>query len=223
MWLIRGSRGGYLVSYDIDGSISEKRASQASYFADVAKRYVLTYLCEQIDSEPFTDALIDNERRYDLRQIAKNLKSLKRRANTFHESKRVYSSADDQLFWIAKEYCEITLKKGLDIDEFQIRQVILRAGGTYAEAKAKAKSIYRWYKERNFKTSSRTHEMSRAENARKQAKNKANKAKASVLSAYTSMSFLNEKTTAIAIAENANVTRKTASKYLKELKADGLI
>jgi hypothetical protein len=99
----------------------------------------------------------------------------------------------------------------------------LAADGTYSEARCKAKSIYNWYKERDFRPSKRVHEMSRSENAKKQAAAKAQKAKAAVLSAYTSMQFLGEKITTTGVAEAANVTRKTAGKYIKELKEEGLV
>lgn len=65
--------------------------------------------------------------------------------------------------------------------------------------------------------------MNRSENAKRQSKLKAIEAKNKIRSVVESMKFLNEKITASAVARTANLSRPTATKYLKELKDDGLI
>lgn len=223
MWFITGQNGGWLVSYDIEGPVNARNSSQGGYLSDIGLRFVQTFNAILMASEPFTAALVDNGRRYDLSEVARNLQSLKNRSATFQESKRLYTGKDDRLFWTAKEWCEITLKRGLQISEFEIKQVILFAGGTYSEAKAKAKSIYHWYKENNFRTSSRIHTMTRAEAAKNATKIKIEKNRSAVESAITSMKLFQEKITALKVAEITGISRQTCSKYLKELKSEGFI
>lgn len=223
MWFITGKNGGWLVSYDIEGPVNARNKSQGNYLSDIGLRFVQTFNAILMASEPFTDAMVDNGRRYDLSEVAKNLQSLKNRSATFQESKRLYTGKEDRLFWTAKEWCEITLKRGLQISEFEIKQVILFAGGTYSEAKAKAKSIYGWYKENNFRTSSRVHEMTRVENAKKQAQEIAKRTREKVRTVAITFVNLNQKITAKAVGEAAQVDQRTASKYLKEMKNEGLI
>jgi hypothetical protein len=66
-------------------------------------------------------------------------------------------------------------------------------------------------------------EMTRSENLIKQNKLKARKAREQVVGVLTSMKLFGEKPTAVAVAENAGLDRRTASKYLKELKEEGYI
>lgn len=219
-WLLGGSKSGFLVAYDLWGDFTHKKP--ALYINDVILRYAQTYNCEPV-SAPATTPAQDNGRRYDLGEIAKGLESLKRRAATFPETKRVYTGKEDALFWTAKEFCEMTIRRGDSFTEFDLRQVILLAGGTYSEAKAKAKAIYAWYAKRGFKGSARVFEMSRSEHMKKVNEERKNKAKAAVLSVVTSMRFLGEKVTSGTVAKTAQVGRTTAAKYLKELKEEGLI
>jgi len=65
--------------------------------------------------------------------------------------------------------------------------------------------------------------MNRTQNALKQSKKKSKKNKASVLSVVRSMTFLNEKITAIEVAKNCSLSRQVCSKYLKELREEGLL
>lgn len=65
--------------------------------------------------------------------------------------------------------------------------------------------------------------MNRTKNALRQSLNKSKRNKASVLSVVSSMKFLNEKVTAVAVAKNCDLSRQVCSKYIKELRSEGLI
>ena len=220
LWLLKGSQGGFLVAYDFWGDFTYKKPSV--FLNDVIKRYEQTFSC-LASSCPATSPDVNNGRRYDLKEIAKNLESLKARCAAFPETKRVYTGREDRLFWTAKEHCEMTLRRKQVFTEFDIKQIILLAGGSYSEAKAKSKAIFRWYEERDFKGSARVHEMGRHDNARKQAKALAERTRAHVRSVTQTFINLNEKVTAVAVGEAAQVSRNTATKYLKEMKEEGLI
>lgn len=221
LWLLGGSKGGLIVVYELLGEFSTKKP--ALYLNDVIKRYMQTYDCLHTNNVPITMPHFDNGVRYDLGEISKGLESLKARASAFPDTKRVYTGKEDRLFWTAKEFCEMSIRRKQVFTEFDIKQVILLSGGTYSEAKAKSKSIYNWYESRGFKGSERVFEMSREENAKKQAQALADKTRAHVRSVAMTFKNLNQKITAVAVAEAAQVSRPTASKYLKELREEGLI
>jgi hypothetical protein len=219
-WVLGGA-GGFLLGYLIEGTAETYKSQQ--FLNDVAMRFCQTYGAELVDT-PTTEPIIDNGLRYELSTLTEGLESLKRRAATFPESKRAYGEKEDRLFWLAKEFCEQRLKIGNErFTEFDIKQVILAAGGAYSEAKAKAKSIYNYYQKNGFTASKRTFKMSREKHMRKINEERKNKAKAAVLSAVTSMQFLNEKISAQRVANNARVGKTTAAKYIKELKEEGLM
>lgn len=82
-----------------------------------------------------------------------------------------------------------------------------------------------WKKEYQRKYMKRTRgwKMNRQDNAKKQAKALAERKRAHVRSVVMTFVNLNQKITAVAVAEAAQVSRNTATKYLKEMKEEGLI
>lgn len=215
MWVLSGQAGGFIVAYDLWGDFSYKKPRQ--YINDVLKRYEQTYNCIATQC-PATTPDSDNGRRYDLSEIARGLESLKTRCAAFPETKRVYTGREDRLFWTAKEHCEMTIRRGGRFTEFDLKQIILLAGGSYSQAKAKGKAIYKWYKRRGFQGSQRVHTMTREEAARNATKQVVSKNKTAIESAVTSMKLFQEKITAVKVAEITGISRQTCSKYLKEMK-----
>lgn len=219
-WTLSG-KSGFILCYLIEDEAETYKSRQ--YLNDVAMRFCKEYGAEIVDA-PLTPPSVESGLRYELSKLAEGLASLKRQSSTFPESKRVYTGKDDRLFWLAKEFCEQRLKIDNErFTEFDIKQVILAAGGTFSEAKAKAKAIYNYYKNNGFTASKRTFKMTREKHMKKVNEERKNKAKAAVLSAVTSMNFLNEKISSRRVANNAGVSKSTAAKYIKELKDEGLM
>lgn len=210
---------GYIVQYDLNGYFATYTALK--FLSDIISRFCITFGAEYLDFTPQSEPDTDNGLSIELKDLAKDLEKLKKRFNGQQHA----SKFEDERFWSMKLWVEKKLKEGETVTQ---QELFLWArtnlDGSLSTLKAKSKSIYNYYQGRGFQPSEgRTHEMSRTENAKKQAAAKAQKAKAAVLSVYTSMQFLDEKTTITAVGKNAGVDRKTASKYLKELKEEGLI
>lgn len=216
IWL---TNRGYIVQYDLNGYFATLTALK--FLNDVISRFCLTFGAKYLDFNPETEPDTDNGLTIELKELANGLEKLKRRVATFSKGNQIH--CQDRLFGIADEWCQMKMRVKEPFTELDIKEIIRQAGGTPSECKCKAKSMFRYYRKNGFKPNKRTHEMSRSENAKKQAAAKAQKAKAAVLSTYTSMQFLGEKTTVTAVSKNAGVDRKTAGKYLKELKEEGLI
>lgn len=219
-WQLTGE-GGFIVAYDINGYF--KKPKHVKYLRDVTKRFEQTYDCKQTDIEPVTQPYIFNGFLYDLCEVAKDLERLNKRIKTFSHDKQ-NKSLDDELFKKAQIVCNHLIR---DFGSFTQQELYLAIkhdlGGTESEAKAKSKNMYRYFKNRNWKPVGRVHEMSRSENAKKQSKLKAIEAKNKVRSVVESMKFLNEKITYVSVAKASELSRPTATKYLNELKEEGVL
>ena len=158
---------------------------------------------------------------YDLKEISKDLNSLKSR----FKSSLFADKFDDEAFWTMKIYVEDSLRKGGMVSQRELEVFLINEFGQKERStlKAKAKAVYNWYAKRNFKPTRRIHKMSRQENAKKISDEKAKKMKALIVGAVESFKFLNEKITAKNISEYVKCSRTTATKYLKELKEEGII
>lgn len=210
---------GYIVQYDLNGYFATHTALR--FLNDVISRFCLTFGAEYLDFTPQTEPDTDNGQKIELKDLAQNLEKLKRRVATFSKGNQI--NCQDPLFGKADEWCRMKMRVKEPFTKGDIAEIIRQAGGTPSECRCKSKSMYNWYKERGFKLSKRTHEMSRKENMKKVNEERKQKAKAAVLSAATSMKFLGEKITSGTVAKNAGVGRTTAAKYLKELKEEGMI
>lgn len=84
--------------------------------------------------------------------------------------------------------------------------------------KAKCRSVWHWYEERNFKRGrEKVSTMSRQEGAAK-AREKLQRAKeAKVKGAIEALKFLQEKITVSGVARQAGVSRNTAAKYMQQI------
>lgn len=149
----------------------------------------------------------------------------------------------DVMRFAAYDYVKAHGKGGLTVE--YIEAVGMQSkddfGKAYSDVKSKAKAIFYWVMEHyaiSGQYSNMTKEqkarhvqewrhlqklkkgetiMSRTDNAKKQAEAIAKDTEAKVRGAITSLQFLQEKITAVAVAKQAGVSRPTATKYLKEM------
>ena len=209
---------GCVIEYDLNCYFGTTKGQE--FYTDAVKRFCLTYGCKQNAVRMSQDAHQDNGLSYELSEITKELVSLKRRFTELPQAARAF---EDEKFWQAKIWCE---REILDSGLFTynaLERFLLSLVGERSTARAKAKSIFNWYVKRDFKPSKRTHQMSRTEHIKKVNEQRKASAKEAVLKVAETFKFLNQKMTAKAVGEAARLDQRTASKYLKELKAEGLI
>lgn len=210
---------GFIVVYLLKGDFTTLKSSR--YYSDAINRFLLTFDAEYNDILPNRVFDAGCSKSYDLKEITKELKSLKARFKTSLFADKF----EDEAFWTMKIYVEDSLRKGGMISQRELEVFLINEFGQKERStlKAKAKAVYNWYAKRNFKPTMRIHKMSRAENAKKIAEKKAERMKASIIGVVESFKFLNEKITAKNIAEYLKCSRTTATKYLKELKEEGRV
>lgn len=155
----------------------------------------------------------------------------------------------DVMRFAAYDYVKAHGKGGLTVE--YIQDIGMQSkddfGKARSDVKSKAKAIFYWVMENyaiSGQYSNMTKEqkarhvkewrhlqklkkgeqiMSRADNAKKQAEALAKETEAKVRGAITTLQFLKEKITIVAIAAQAGVSRPTATKYVKQLKEEGVI
>lgn len=164
------------------------------------------------------------QRAYKLSEF-QNLPSLPKK-----KTKELTSSKyDDNVFWALKleAIYRIRTDGWLDYDGFESWAKGIFIAGEHVKdrstLKAKCKSIWNWYNERNWAIDERISTMTRSEAAAKATKTRQERVKASIQGAINILRLYDKKITASAIAEEAKISLKTAQKYFKEMKASGAI
>ena len=148
----------------------------------------------------------------------------------------------DKIFWAIKFYVEDIIKQQGEnipipyqtIEEFAFKRFNKKEKSTL---RAKCRTIWCFYNKKDWvienyepprwnykrKMTQKEYEMTRKENIIKINKLRAIDKKKKVEQAIESLKFLNERISVRKVAEYAKVSTKTAQKYLKELKEEGLI
>jgi len=222
-------REGYVYCWLIDGFFKTKKGIE--FINDIIARFKLTFDCKLFNLK----SVKNDNNPYKLKQF-QNLKSKAIKHKDYLRADVQY----DTVFWVLKYYAEDLIKE----DGFIVYQKLeafavenfLDAAKDFSTLKAKCRSVYKWYLERdweigrlNKKFNNKGELMaSRIEHMKKVNKERAAKTKRKVLSCITGMfSFEYKKKNGdwniSKIAKDAGVARNTVYKYLKQLKENGII
>jgi len=213
---------GYLISYQIDGHFDSEKGIE--YINDMIGRFLITFhslrpllvdekprISERGHHHPSTYRLADLQNLQSLSK--KNL--MPQRADAYH----------DHTFWCIKLFCEDLIRTQGMVPYAQLEAFATRnfRAKERSSLRAKCRSIWRWYDERDWKISKEKKEikMTREERAKKNSKNRAQKKKQAVINAITGL-YADEYRKGngswhiLKISEATNVSRNIVSKYLKE-------
>lgn len=211
----------YTLEYIINGFFHTSKG--ISNLNDVLARFTLSMEVKNIHTTKIKDKSFYGGYRL---EYFKGLKSIVRAKN--YEK---MDNGQDNLFWSIKLYTEALIKEYGEgelipyslIESFAFERFIDRAKDR-STLKAKCRSIWNWYDERNWTISTRKRKMtdkelnvSRAEGAKKSAIKNADATKAKVQKAIIGLEFMQEKINIANVSRDAGVSRDTAKKYLKEL------
>ena len=229
IWWLNGC---YIVRYDIDGYFATKRG--IAFLQDAVARFIATYGSEAIKltTTPQRPPDLTREAILHLKDFTANLDSLKRKRANKVPLQKVAATNFDETFWAMKLWVERQLSQNRIPTEAEIRAI----GEAYAPHKerstirAKARSIYRWYVARGFEPTlderKRTvgeEPMTRQEAARIATQTKVARVKSKVEAAVNILKMQGEKISCRKVAEAAQISRNTAAKYLRELRAQGVV
>ena len=205
----------YRISYTINGKFLTSNSLR--YLNDIIARFTLSMKVRG------TYISYTNDDGIDLSSF-KGLKSIARAKN--------YEKVDngqDNIFWSIKLYTEDLIKESGGmvayslLESFALDRFITR-GKDKSTLRAKCRSIWNWYDEREWTIPTRARKftdeelsMSRADNARKVSEQKAIATKNKIQKAIAGLEFMQEKINIANVARDAKVSRNTAKKYLIEL------
>jgi len=202
------------ISYLLDGFFGT--STNQAYLNDVINRFLITVpKSKRVVYHHHNNDYIKADRAIKLNVLSQNLDSLKK----LNVSNRNINYKDE-LFWQIKIHGESLISQIGDFSYHDLYSFAVSISDKERSTiKAKCRSIFNWYDERNFKIGRkrRKSEVSRSENAKLSAQIKADRAKKSVEDAISNLSFLKEKLSITNVAKYANVARDTAKKYMIEL------
>lgn len=153
-------------------------------------------------------------------ELFRGLKSITRGKNY----ERV-DNGQDNIFWSIKLYLEALIKENGEgelvpysiIENYAFNNFIDRSKDK-STLRAKCRSIWNWYDEREWTIPTRKGQgMTKEEAARKAHEDLAAQTKSKVIGAIESLKFLKEKINIANVSRQAKVSRNTAKKYLIEL------
>ena len=207
----------YTVKYAINGFFNTSKG--IAYLNDILARFTLSMTVLDIKITSSSTGGLELSKFQGLKSIipAKN-----------------YEKVDcglDNVFWSIKLHTEALIKRYGEgkliayslIESYAISNFEDTAKDK-STLKAKCRSIWNWYDNRNWTIPQRTRHltdkeqlMTRQENAKKLSITKAEKTKAKVQKAIAGLEFMQEKVNIANVARDARVSRNTAKKYMLEL------
>ncbi len=222
---------GIFIGWALDGYFGTKEGQ--AFLNDVIARYLITFRdlkTERLPHKP-QKRYINDKTHLDLRthklKEFQGLKSIARASKVSHT--RNSDVKKDHVFWAIKFFCEdLIISQGVPM--FSQLIDFAKQHFSYKEfstLRAKCRSIFNWYEERDFELPKRKDRtpweedrVRRTENAKKVSAEKAQKNRAKVLGAITELQHLNKKITGVAIQQITGQNIKTCRKYLKEWKQE---
>lgn len=222
---------GYLLGYELDGFFGTQKGS--SYLNDIIARFLITFRDLSPRRLPYKPKMYSAEAQYYPKiyklQELQNLKSLKKHIKAPTRA----DSFEDYTFWAIKLYCEDLIRAQGVVGYHQLEDWALSnfEKKERSTIRAKCRSIFHWYSVRNWalpcQRKTKNNEellMTRVERSKANAEAKAEHARKKVVNAVTGLMAETYRKKSGAwhigmIAEDTNLTEKTVSKYLKELKA----
>lgn len=229
---------GYFVAWQVDGFFGTQKGTE--YLNDIIARVLITFKDlrpRRLEFKPKIDGSVHYYPKiYKLRDLGK-LNSLKKRIHAPVRSE----SFKDTIFWAIKLYCEDLIRsQGLatypQLEEFAFSNFINRK--ERSTLKAKCRSVFNYYDMKNWKLPKYARKrktkddkellMTRQERALKNTEERAEKARNKVINSVTGLMANTYKKKSGAwhigmIAKDTGLSEPTVSKYLKELKANGII
>ena len=204
----------YTLIFALNGTFFSEEAHE--YLNDVLARFTLSMHVKFIDCKVSTEK---QSQHLELKQFS-NLKSIARAKN--YEK---VECGHDNVFWSIKLHTEALIKQygegkliAYSLLESYAFSHFVDATKDKSTLKAKCRSIWNWYEERNWTISQREGlGMSREEAGRHSAQKNAEATKKKVQKAIAGLQFMQEKVNIANVARDAQVSRNTAKKYLIEL------
>ncbi len=227
------ARKGYFAGWAIDGYFGTKKGRE--YINDVIGRFLITFADCNPQRLPHKPKLDDNSAKihqkiYKLQEISRGLKSLPTKKYAPGRADKF----EDHAFWAIKLYAEdLIAKSGIIIyetlEQWALGQFEHKERSTI---RAKCRSVYNWYEERDFQLPSRgkystiqewykESKVTRSENMKKINEERVIKTKAKIVGAIQSIRFLQERVSVRNVAKHAGVSTYTARKYLQEMRENG--
>ncbi len=229
---------GYFIAWHIDGYFGTQKGTE--YLNDIIARVLITFNDlnpRRLEFKPKIDAV---SHYYPKIYRLKDLQKLQSLSKKVHAPVRA-ESFQDFIFWAIKLYCEDLIRsQGLatypQLEEFALSNFLERKDRS--TLKAKCRSIFNWYEKRDWELPKNARKrktkddkellMTRQERALKNIEMMQEKARNKVINAVTGLMANTYKKKSGAwhigmIAEDTSLNRETVSKYLKELKANGII
>lgn len=207
-------RNVYTLKYALQGTFYSQSARD--YLNDILARFTLSMDVKRIDWDLLSNIQDQN---LELKQF-QGLKSISKAKD--------YSKVDcghDNIFWSIKLHLEALIKEYGEgkliayslIESYAFLHFIALAKDQ-STLKAKCRSIWNWYNERNWTIPVRKGKgMTRQEVGKYSAEINAKNTKAKVIGAVEALNFLQKKVNVSNVSRQANVSRNTAKKYLIEL------
>ena len=201
----------YTIEYALNGYFNTK--ASYDYLNDIIARFTLSMRVLDTNLTSTEDAGIELS-------CFQGLKSIQR-ANNYEKGDR----GEDNIFWSIKLYTEDLIRESGEgnliayslVESFAFARFIDRAKDK-STLKAKCRSIWNWYDEREWTIPTRKGlGMSRQEAGINAGAKNAEKTKAKVIGAIKALEFLQEKLSIANVSRQAQVSRDTAKKYLIEL------
>ena len=199
----------YRISYVLNGLFNTNQSH--SYLNDILARLTLSMSVVSLETSNSDDNGIELSQFQGLKSIA--------RAKNYEK----VDNGQDNVFWSIKLYTEALIKESNGLvaysllESFALDSFRDRAKDK-STLKAKCRSIWNWYNDREWIIPTREGKgMSREEAGINAGAKNAEATKAKVLGAIEALKFLQEKINIANVAKHAGVSRNTAKKYLKEI------
>lgn len=201
----------YTLKYALNGYFATKSAH--TYLNDVLARFTLSMkvLSTNISSTDTKGIDLD---------LFRGLRSIQR-----SKSYETVDVGQDNVFWSIKLYLEDLIRQSGEgnliayslLESFAFDRFIERTKDK-STLKAKCRSIWNWYNEREWTIPTRKGKgMSRQQAGINAAAKNAAAKKAKVIGSVEALSFLQEKINIVNVVKHSGVSRDTAKKYLLEL------
>lgn len=210
----RYNQNTYTIEYIINGFFHTEKGIRM--LNDMLARFTFSFDVKNIETRPYRKNVFGG---WNLKYF-QNLNSISKIKN--------YEKVDngqDNVFWSIKLYLESLIKEHGEgkliayslIETYAYDRFVDRVKDK-STLRAKCRSIWNWYNEREWIIPTRGGlGMSRVEAGINAGKKNAEATKARVVGAIASLKFLNKKINIANVAEQGNVSRDTAKKYLIQL------